>query len=457
MRSEVLESLISQGSLVGIVCSKSCDVKKFLENFVRTLSGDAPFLFTEYSQSLGAGKAFLQKLRKQQEEGFRYVFVRFPENLDGDAAALLASMRMVLVISEDGSPVENGILSELEAVAPFSPGFLWWVAPKPNRKKFPKITQSIGKNWLSGWTSAKKISQESEKAAQIFLELLRAKILRENAVVGWARIFRKFFLPLCLLVAAVPFFIPSDVDSGPTLSRNIKSEMAFYSEAPYFDYTFDGTEPFERIARYAVGRFAALVTTERTLRDYVEETLQKNGFSKNSWETGRLHIPPKGTSIRFSIPENLKNPDYDSIAPVWKFFTQIIGDSVSYVTELYNEKATEKGRKHPAWDVASRSGARILSPFSGKAWTFKDERGGTVIGIVGEKRVILFMHCDQLLYLDGQNVMQGDPVATVGTTGHTTGPHVHIVTGLIDRRGNKHLGNVRYRVVSPVTWYYSGK
>ncbi len=455
MRSEVLESLISQGSLVGIVCSKSFDAEKTLENLARALCGDAPFLFAEYSGKRETGIAFLQELKKRKDSGFRYVFVRFSGDFDREAASVLASMRMALVLS-DGA-LDSELLSELEAIAPFRPGFLWWIAPKPSKKKFPKLAKSIGSNCLSGWTSAKRLSLDGEEASRIFLELLRARILRENALVGWPRFFRRFFVPLGILVAALPFLLPSGMGSGPALSRNLKTEMALYSEAPYFDYTFDGSEPFERIARYAVGRFAALVTTEKTLGDYVGETLEKNGFPENSWKKGRLHVPPQGTTVRFSIPENLKNPDYDSIAPAWKFFTKIIGDSIAYVTELYRERATAQGRKHPAWDVASRSGARILSPFSGKAWTFKDERGGTVIGVVGERRVILFMHCDQLLYLDGQNVMQGDPVATVGTTGHTTGPHAHIVTGLIDRHGNKRLGNVRYRVVSPLTWYYSGK
>ena len=343
MRSEVLESLISQGSLVGIVCSKSCDVEKNLESLVRALCGDAPFLFVEYSRKNGTGRAFLQELQRQKDSGIRYVFVRFSDNFDRETASVLASMRMTLVLSDE--ELESDLLSELEAVAPFSPGFLWWVAPKPSRKRFPKLVKSIGKNCLSGWTSSKRLSLDSEEAARIFLELLRARILRENALVGWPLFFRKFFVPLGVLVAAIPFLLPSGIGSGPSLSRNIKAEMAFYSEAPYFDYTFDGSEPFERIARYAVGRFAALVTTEKTLGDYVGETLEKNGFPENSWENGRQHIPPQGTTIRFSIPENLKNPDYDSIAPAWKFFTRIIGDSIAYVTELYREKATAQGRK----------------------------------------------------------------------------------------------------------------
>lgn len=455
MRREVLESLISRGSLVGIVCPKSLDIQKILSEFARTLSGGAPFLFAEYSKGCGSARAFLDALRKRREEGARYVFVRFSGELDGESAALLASMRMAIVLSEGESP-DDETLSELEALSPFDSGFFWWAARRPDRKKFPRLFKSIGDGRVSGWTSAERFSRDGEEAANIFLELLRAKILRENALTGASRVFRKILTPLAFLAAAIPFAIPSDVDSGTAMSRNAKAEMALFSERPYFDYTFDGAESLERIARYAIGRFAALVTTERMVRDYVGETLSKNDLPENAWEKNRLHVPPAGTTVRFSIPENVRNPAYDSLAPPWRFFTRIIGDSVAYVTELYSERATAKMRKHEAWDVASRSGARILAPFSGRAWTFKDERGGTVIGIVGEKRVILFMHCDQLLYLDGQNVMRGDPVATVGTTGHTTGPHVHIVTGLVDGRGPRVLGNVRYRVVSPVTWYYSG-
>ncbi|MBP5246574.1 MAG: peptidoglycan DD-metalloendopeptidase family protein [Fibrobacter sp.] len=455
MQRKVLDSLIARGSFIGIIASKTCAVEKSLQDFARSLCGNAPFLFVEYSAIDENPKDFLQSLRAKQAEGVRYVFVIFRREIDSETAKLLYSMRLTIILSAKGEELDADTLSDLEDAGPYDPNFFWWVAPKPKAKRFKHLKPHIANSVIKPFLSAEDIEASPEAAASTFKALLEIRILRENKLVGLPKYFRKFFFPLCVIAAAIPFVVPSKVVSIPPMMRNVKSELAIYADAPYFDFTFSGTEPLERISRYAVGRFAAVVTNESILNGYMGETLEKNGVSADPWKKDRLHFPPQGTSLRFSIPESISNPAYDSIAPAWKYFTKIIADSVAYVTELYHPKATAHQRLHLAWDVASRSGARILAPFSGKAWTFKDDRGGTVIGIAGKKHVILFMHCDKLLYLDGQNVMQGDPVATVGTTGHTTGPHVHLVTGVVDKKGNKRLGDIRYTVVNPVTWYYS--
>jgi murein DD-endopeptidase MepM/ murein hydrolase activator NlpD len=201
----------------------------------------------------------------------------------------------------------------------------------------------------------------------------------------------------------------------------------------------------------------SVITDDKMVKQYVQETLKENGYYEDFGLVNDRNVPPEGTIIKFSKPEFIESTASDSIGNAWRYWTSIVSDSIAYITEFYHEKQTKEYRQHNGIDLASRQGARILAPFAAKAWTSKDERGGIIIGLVREKDVILFMHCGQLLYLDGQDVMQGDPIATVGVTGHTTGPHAHIVTGLIDPNGDKRIGNVKYKVIDPMKWYYRFK
>ena len=42
----------------------------------------------------------------------------------------------------------------------------------------------------------------------------------------------------------------------------------------------------------------------------------------------------------------------------------------------------------------------------------------------------LYFHMDKILVNVGQTVITGDQIGTIGTTGRTTGPHVHFETRL---------------------------
>lgn len=374
-----------------------------------------------------------------------------------DQEAYYAKLVSRLIVIDGESAHEAS--AYLEDLPHFNKSNLLWLFPqKPDKKKFYHAYRAVRRSH-SFYKEIRNCDwkKDPETFAKIIENLHKFSILEKNPLDGTSKVFRTLFPLLFLLMIALPFFFVTKTEPGISNTRDRIHERDKLSIAPSFEYTFDGKESMQRISRYAIGRFNALITNDKMIQQYVKVTLEENGYPANAWENNSKNIPPVGTAIKFSRPDFFEKSASDSIGAAWKYWTSIVSDSVAYLTEFYHAQATAKHRQHNGIDVASRQGARILAPFAAKAWTARDERGGIVIGLVRQKDVVIFMHCDQLLYLDGQEVMAGDPIATVGLTGHTTGPHAHVVTGLIDRNGDKRIGNVRYKVIDPIKWFYMFK
>ena len=371
----------------------------------------------------------------------------------------LVSMARLLIVHVTEKSL-NSAAAFIEDVKEAQETELLWLSREcPVRRKYPRARKAIRRSACATKEAlALDIQKNPEELAKVIKKLHKISILKKNPLDGFPRIIRNLFPFLLLLAITAPFFFVTDIDRSDSNIRDRIQERNQLSVAPSFEYTFDGNETMQRIARYAIGRFDAIITNDKMIKNYVAKTLEDNGFGVTAWEKGSLNIPPKGTTLRFSRPDEIKRPaSADTIGAAWKYWTSVISDSIAYITEFYHEVATATQRKHNGIDVASRQGARILAPFGAKAWTSRDERGGVIIALVRKEDVILFMHCDKLLYLNGQEVMPGDPIATVGTTGHTTGPHAHIVTGLVSKKGQKRIGNVRYNVIDPIKWFYKFK
>lgn len=85
------------------------------------------------------------------------------------------------------------------------------------------------------------------------------------------------------------------------------------------------------------------------------------------------------------------------------------------------------GRNHAGVDLAANSGVAIKSARDGKvvlAGTVQGY-GETVILEHSDGTRTLYAHCSKLLVRSGQSVKQGEVIAEVGSTGHSTGPHLH--------------------------------
>lgn len=484
MQRKVLDNLYNQGGLTLFAFFGKDSVHgnsdlpiDCLQNLALALNAGASFVLIDFTGKLNLDNTAIKQKLPANDDEFRKLYHKLqdlkkevpqvigilPSEINEQQAYYLSLIARTLVISSKDFNLTNEPTDDAAAYLEDNPSLrkiplLWTLKTKPQKRKFPRASKAIASS-CSFYKDVHNCNwnQNPDQFTKIIANVQKIGILKKNLLDGVSKVFRQFFPLFLLLAIALPFLAVNKLDPSISNIRNRNQERDHLSMAPSFEYQFDGKETMQRISRYAIGRFNATITNEKMIRQYVNVTLDENGYEAGSWEKNGFNIPPSGTILKFSRPDYLGNTASDSIGAAWKYWTSVVSDSVSYLTEFYHATATPNQRQHNGIDLASRQGARILAPFAAKAWTSRDERGGVIIGLVREKDVILFMHCDKLLYLDGQEVMAGDPIATVGTTGHTTGPHAHVVTGIIDKKGDKRIGNVRYKVIDPIQWFYKFK
>ncbi|MGK7941512.1 MAG: peptidoglycan DD-metalloendopeptidase family protein [Crocosphaera sp.] len=132
---------------------------------------------------------------------------------------------------------------------------------------------------------------------------------------------------------------------------------------------------------------------------------------------------PVGTNVGPDLP-GVSNPD-DYLPDAPMKFTGHIWPSKGVLTSGYGPRW---GRMHKGIDIAAPVGTPILASASGEVITAGWNSGG--YGNLVKVRhpdgsVTLYAHNSRLLVRRGQKVEQGQQIAEMGSTGYSTGPHLH--------------------------------
>lgn len=94
---------------------------------------------------------------------------------------------------------------------------------------------------------------------------------------------------------------------------------------------------------------------------------------------------------------------------------------------LYGRFGVREGRRHDGIDIAAPEGTPVGAAADGTVIFAGEQVGYGAIVILRHERglVTVYTHNSSVLVREGERVKRGQPVARVGQTGKTSGPHLH--------------------------------
>ena len=106
----------------------------------------------------------------------------------------------------------------------------------------------------------------------------------------------------------------------------------------------------------------------------------------------------------------------------------LINPTSGTITSRYGSNDSVRDHTHAGLDIAAPKGTPIKAAAAGTvtyAGNANDGYGNYVVIAHANGVQTVYAHCSQLLVTKGQNVSQGEVIAKVGSTGNSTGNHLH--------------------------------
>jgi murein DD-endopeptidase MepM/ murein hydrolase activator NlpD len=222
-------------------------------------------------------------------------------------------------------------------------------------------------------------------------------------------------------------------------------------------HTFAKGDNITRLAKHAISAFRAVVPTQKEINAYVTETIEAYNLTRMPGEPliTDIYRIPTGIELTFYPPMNLTNKQEKTMIPVYRYFMNLVNDAYPYVTGDWCERGMGGGQPHYGMDVAGAYGSDVISPVDGLVVLKTDNLVGRTVGVAFDNSIIFFCHLEKRYVKDGDTVKKGEPIGTIGMTGRTSGPHVHIGYGIKSQsRHDISFGKQSYRVSDPKHFFY---
>ena len=149
-----------------------------------------------------------------------------------------------------------------------------------------------------------------------------------------------------------------------------------------------------------------------------------------------------GSPVQQAAPVRLRNRDINPVptrvAPLKKY----------RISAIFRQPGPHSGGIHSGLDFAAPTGRQILSVSAGKVIAARamGGAGNAVIVRMRTGQQVMYGHMSRIGAKSGQKVQPGDVIGRVGSTGNSTGPHLHLQVNQPD--GGKAIDPLRMMKMS---------
>ena len=200
-------------------------------------------------------------------------------------------------------------------------------------------------------------------------------------------------------------------------------------------YDIDFRKIYEDTKNYVMGIFNKENQNENQNEN--QETDEANvteNTEMNNGIGGAVEESAEGTE-QVEENQNLSQEEQDILDV--KNTTSFIKPIEGTISSVYGYRETATGtvpKDHTGTDIAAVTGTKIKSATDGQVVLASEEGdyGKHIKVQIGEVSII-YAHCNALYVKEGDMVTQGQEIGEVGSTGNSTGPHLHFEIRISER------------------------
>lgn len=238
---------------------------------------------------------------------------------------------------------------------------------------------------------------------------------------------------------------PKDYMTYMAMVQTILCVLLFGGLLLFSKVSANSFDNFKNEIRKEMSYDAGISGVKNAFKNAVEFAMASpNNWKNEDEEITHSTIPQKSMRLGKGgineILENGKAPTNMSFAPYTitaKISNPLPGGKISSPFGFRKDPISDRYGFHGGLDIAAPEGSRIAAAYNGTVKkTGEDDKAGKYILLEHSDGLTTFYcHCSELLVEAGENIRAGETIAKVGSTGYSTGPHLHFEI---------RIGNIKY-------------